>query len=104
MSAADPPFPMKVFHLPKRGNSEAEYEDAFAGDVVRGRFAIADGASEASYADVWARLLVEQFVRFPQAGLQPWSAWLPTIQQRWQQQVHQQSLPWYTEVKVEQGA
>ena len=52
----------QMLHTGKAGNAEADYEDAGAGDVRRGRFAIADGASEASFAGLWAKLLVEQFV------------------------------------------
>ena len=41
--------------LPKRGHSPEEYEDALAGDPRSGRFAVADGASESSFAGLWAR-------------------------------------------------
>jgi Protein phosphatase 2C len=94
----------RVFWRPKRGNAVAEYEDAFAGDVERGRFAIADGASESAFASEWARLLVEEFARSP--NLQPtlWTAWLPALQQRWLAEVNSKPLPWYAEEKVEHGA
>ena len=53
-------------------------------DPARGRFAIADGATESSFAGEWARLLVEGFVQTPHAGCWPnWSNWLPTAQQLW---------------------
>ncbi len=42
-----------VLCLPKRGNTEDEYEDAWAVDPARGRFAVADGASETSFAGRW---------------------------------------------------
>src|SRR6266404_6244133 len=46
-----------AFAVPKRGNSTEEYEDAFAANPNAGRFAIADGASESSFASLWAKLL-----------------------------------------------
>ncbi len=52
----------QALHLVKAGNDPSEYEDAFAADADRARFAVADGATEASFAARWARLLVEGFV------------------------------------------
>ena len=64
-----------AFSLPKRRNAPEEYEDAFACDCELGRFALADGASESSFAEVWARLLVEQFVQEPLLELSAWPGW-----------------------------
>jgi hypothetical protein len=47
------------FSLHKDGNRPDEYEDAFAGNPKVGRFAVADGASESSFAALWAKLLVD---------------------------------------------
>ena len=44
MPADELPLRWSVLSLPKYGNSEEEYEDAWNADPVRGRFAIADGA------------------------------------------------------------
>ncbi len=63
------PLRWQVFRLGKRGNAAEDYEDAAAGNVSTRRFAVADGASEASFAAVWARLLVGKFVADPG---QPW--------------------------------
>jgi hypothetical protein len=90
----------RVLHLPKQGHSAAEYEDAFAGDPQRGRFAVADGASESAFAGPWARLLVGAYVQV--AG--PWSAWLPAARKQWRAEVQGRELPWYAEAKVEEGA
>jgi Protein phosphatase 2C len=100
MGDDDRPLGWRAFHLPKRGHSEAEYEDAFAGDGRAGRFALADGASESSFAAAWARLLVEGFVRGPGK----WPAWLPPLRQRWAATGCAGALPWYAEAKFEQGA
>jgi hypothetical protein len=93
----------QTFHLVKADNNPAEYEDAFAASDHRARFAVADGASEASFAASWARLLVEGFVSAQRA---PWRdfAWLTEARQRWATEVDPLPLPWYAEEKREQGA
>src|SRR5215471_15862792 len=48
---------------PKSGNAASEYEDAYAVKPEALRFAVADGASETSFARQWAELLVEGFVQ-----------------------------------------
>jgi hypothetical protein len=98
-----PPTPCwQAFHLPKRGNSADEYEDAWAADRARGRFAVADGASESTYAALWAKLLAEAFV----SARRPWDArdWLGAPRRRWVAAVDGLDLPWYAEMKREQGA
>jgi hypothetical protein len=100
----DAPLPCwRAFHTHKRGNSADEYEDAFAGDPIRGRFAVADGASESSFAAGWAKLLVEGFIA---AEREPWNEldWLRPRRQRWADEVDGRQLPWYAEDKREQGA
>jgi hypothetical protein len=92
-----------AFHLPKRGHAQEEHEDALAADPAAGRFAVADGASESSFAAAWARLLVEGFVT---GEGKPWRDldWLAGPRQRWAAEVDALSLPWYAEIKREQGA
>jgi hypothetical protein len=94
--------------LPKRGNSEAECEDALALSVTpeTATAAVADGASESSFAGLWARLLAEAFVRDPAAGLDParWDEWLPPVQAAWSAEIGSKPLPWYAEEKVARGA
>jgi hypothetical protein len=88
------------FGLPKRGHAADEYEDAFAGNADAGRFAVADGASESSFAGEWARLLVEAYVRTPGH----WAGWLPGLRDRWAAALRDRPLPWYAEAKAEEGA
>lgn len=52
---------VKEFHRPKLGNSDVEYEDAFACSPEQRRFAIADGASDSIFSGVWASSLVKTF-------------------------------------------
>jgi hypothetical protein len=62
----------RTYWVPKAGNSEAEYEDAFyperhsdpKGRVFR--FAMADGSSEGMLSGPWAKILVRSFYRTPQ--------------------------------------
>jgi hypothetical protein len=89
----------QTFHLPKKGHASEDYEDAFAGDPDRARFAVADGASESLFAGAWASALVESFVQIPG----PWSAWLPMARARWCAHGRQPELPWYAETKLEEG-
>jgi hypothetical protein len=96
------PLPWRAFRAAKRGHTDAEYEDAWAANPRAGRFAIADGASESSYAELWARLLAERFV----VTRYPWETpdWLSDPRQRWSEAVDVLDLPWYAELKREQGA
>lgn len=92
-----------ALHTHKRGNAPDEYEDAFACDAARVRFAVADGASESSFVALWAKLLTEGFVA---AEGKPWRDldWLTPARQRWAEKVDPLALPWYAEEKREQGA
>jgi hypothetical protein len=100
MSTHDCTLRWQGLWLPKRGHTPEEYEDAFAGDAVACRFAIADGASESSFAGEWARLLAEGYV---QAHGRP-RQWLGLLRQRWHEELSGRELPWYAEVKFEEGA
>lgn len=103
MAVNAPQFAWQALHLPKHGSSAAEYEDAYAGQPASGRFAVADGASESSFAASWARLLAQGFVEAPS---KPWRDldWLAPLRQRWAREVDGRPLPWYAEMKREQGA
>ncbi len=98
-----PPIRWKAFSLPKRGHTTAEYEDAFAGSPENGRFAVADGASESSFAGLWAKLLVEGFVH-PGPRTDGEKNWLELPQKRWAADVDPRSLAWFAEEKRAQGA
>jgi serine/threonine protein phosphatase PrpC len=98
-----PSLRWQAFHTHKRGNAPDEYEDACAGDAVKARFAVADGASESSFVATWAKLLVEGFIA---AAGRPWREleWLAPARQQWADDVDGRPLPWYAEEKREQGA
>jgi hypothetical protein len=102
MHRADPPPRWRALRQPKDGHSDAEYEDAWAADPDAGRFAVADGASESAFAGLWARLLVEGFLA---AGRPRHLAhWLGQARGLWSAEVMGLELPWYAEMKREEGA
>ena len=88
------PLRWRKLSVPKRGHRSDEYEDAAVGDGGRGRFAVADGATESAFAGDWARLLAESFVREP-AFERGWGEWLPTCGARLE--AGGRELPWYLE-------
>jgi hypothetical protein len=96
------PLPWRVLSAPKRGHTADENEDAWAANPEWRRFAVADGASEASWSGLWARLVTEAFV----AHRQPWvdASWLDEPRQSWSSQVDSLDLSWYAEMKRAQGA
>ncbi|HZU13808.1 MAG TPA: protein phosphatase 2C domain-containing protein [Chloroflexota bacterium] len=90
---------------PKRGSTPEEYEDArwpVRSGVHRSlRCAVADGATEASFSGLWARLLVEAFRH---GRLDAALTALPALQEQWQAAVAGIPLPWYAEEKARLGA
>ncbi|NJK34206.1 MAG: protein phosphatase 2C domain-containing protein [Oscillatoriales cyanobacterium SM2_2_1] len=93
----------QCFSVHKAGNALHECEDAYAwwagerGWVV----AIADGATESSFARQWAQILVETYVRRPTQDLS--SDWLYPLQQHWAQWLDAQQLRWYARRKAQEG-
>ncbi len=88
-------------------------EDAFAVNPQAGRFAVADGAAESSFAFIWARLLVERFTASAEGVLVPWDpVWMAELRRSWQDEVcellaahfGENDLPWYVETGFRRGA
>ncbi|HVH68386.1 MAG TPA: protein phosphatase 2C domain-containing protein [Gemmatimonadales bacterium] len=98
---------IKVFCCPKSGNSLEEYEDASAHRHTRTpvgiRVAVADGATESSFAKLWAVLLAESYVRSELAGAE-FFAQLQPARRLWQRRLAGRPLPWFASEKAEQGA
>ena len=92
----------QAFHVPKRGNAETEYEDAYFPEtapdreVSEFRCAVADGASESAFASVWARLLVR--------GSGRRRLRLKRLRELWSRATSGRPLPWYLETKILNGA
>lgn len=102
MPSANPPLRWSVLRLPKQGNANDEYEDAWAADAATGRFTIADGASETSFAARWAQLLTESFIAAERPAVL--ASWLAAPRRLWLDEVNLLELPWFAEIKREQGA
>jgi len=102
-------FTAVTFSLPKRGNSEREYEDAawpattLSGEFTELRLAVADGATEGSFCRLWAKLLVQAFRRGCFKG-RAISESLDPLQRHWLKRVRRPNLPWYIEQTLEVGA
>src|SRR5207247_2812350 len=98
---------IKVFYCPKLGNSPEEYEDAWAHRQTRTpvgiRVAVADGATESSFAKLWAVLLAESYVRSELAGAE-FFARLKPARRLWRRRLAGRPLPWFASAKAEQGA
>src|SRR5947207_14428775 len=100
---------LRIFWTPKRGNTAEEYEDAFwppeplALQSKLLRFAIADGATEASFARPWAQILTRAYCR-DQLSDKKIRKTLPRLEQEWRSAIGNQPLPWYAEEKLGQGA
>ena len=94
----------RPFRVPKSEHGLDECQDAAAIDVPRGRFAVADGASESAQSGLWARLLVDAFVR-GDGG--PWPGWIAPLQKVWADSVRVsdgETLPWFLEGRYRDGA
>ncbi|MEM2889837.1 MAG: protein phosphatase 2C domain-containing protein [Candidatus Hadarchaeum sp.] len=97
------------FWAPRGGNVDSEYEDAVwpesavEGQATSFRFAVADGATEASYSGIWAKELVHYFCHdssdapFEGGGFR-------RLQERWSEKVSRRPSPWYAEEKIRLGA
>jgi len=98
---------IKVFCCPKLGNSREEYEDAWAHRQTRTpagiRVAVADGATESSYAKLWAVLLAESYARSELAGAE-FFAGLKPARRLWRRRTAGRPLSWFASEKAEQGA
>jgi hypothetical protein len=100
----------QAFHAPKAGNQESEYEDALCPEVPligeKGsvfRFAVGDGATETSFARIWAKQLVRAFCKGKLEGDEfPLS--MRSLRERWLKFVSKKAMPWYMEEKVRSGA
>jgi hypothetical protein len=131
---------VRCFWTPKKGNSSEDFEDAHhvryasgdtSGDaaarndlaaatsrVTPVRLAIADGASESSFAQKWARLLTRGFCRATARGRPDASTYdvarrgmgeetiteFERARSVWLRQYEKLPLPWYAEVKRDMGA
>jgi hypothetical protein len=100
------------YRVQKAGNAPEEMEDACypsraasgATDSAAGaRFAVADGATEASFSGLWASTLVRLHGRVGLAA-ETLLEGLPRWGRYWRRRVGGRALPWYAEEKLRSGA
>lgn len=94
---------VSAFWASKGGVAAEEWEDAFCCDPDQGRFSVADGASESSFAADWARLLAEGFVDSPPDGA-TLRGWLRPLQKELARGTEGRTLSWFAEEKARSGA
>jgi hypothetical protein len=98
---------LDIFHTPKLGSTEKEYEDASGyrrdagGDYIR--VAVSDGATVSFRSGLWARTLVQGFVN---ATFDTWSdeGWIIEAKADFERQNDYVDLPWHAVIKAAQGA
>lgn len=97
---------VRALTAPKDGNSEEQYEDAWALSEEQPVLAVADGASAAVYARQWAELLVADFAQTPPFSADNEVFWerVTALGAQWQQSVGTGATSWYAQEKLPQGS
>ena len=101
---------LSVFKSQKRGNEPSDYEDASEPSLSveihaeRPSIAISDGATESSFASLWASLLVTAFVNSDLPIEERFSSAVKKGARIWRRIVDSKTLPWYAEEKRKRGA
>lgn len=95
-------FRVEIATAPKAGNTDAENEDVARYSASSGglRAAIADGATESSYATEWATAIVDTWtagVSLVDLWAQSRSTWLSRVPAR-------ETLPWFAQTKLDDGS
>jgi hypothetical protein len=95
--------------IPKQGNRSDECEDEVEASLETRHFALADGATEASYAQRWARILVRAFPQIDSARLDAagFELWLDACRREWSAwaaSLNSKTLPWFTQEKLSLGS
>ncbi|MBB6048360.1 hypothetical protein [Armatimonas rosea] len=97
---------VRALTAPKDGNSDEQYEDAWALSETQPTLAVADGASAAVYAREWAELLVADFASgapFPSDDEAFWHR-VSGLGTQWQKTVGTGATSWYAQEKLPQGS
>jgi hypothetical protein len=87
----------------KMGNSDAEWEDAFAINEASGVVCVSDGAGEGIFAKIWARQLVDRFVseRPDLTDTDATATWVRSCRVAWNKQIDYPNLRWSQQSKVD---
>lgn len=98
-----PPLQTKILWTAKKGNAQCEWEDACAGNLDLGTFAIADGASEGIFSRLWADLLTRRFVEQHPDFTDPCQIanWIQRCRSEWMRDINYHSLRYTQQMKVD---
>lgn len=94
------------FLLPKSGHTMTECEDAVSVNTLRGRFSLADGATEAFDARTWALRLATSWAQGEKAPLTPeeFRVWIAAEGRALHDSWNGLKLSWYAEEKARAGS
>jgi hypothetical protein len=81
-----------------------DYEDAYSISLECSRLAVADGATESSFARMWAEILVEAYIGHPVIDEEQLPEWLDHLRAQWHRGIDWGSLEWFALAKARQGA
>jgi len=97
---------LSQYKFPKGGHTIIECEDAYSIKQTRQtlKLFVADGATESSFAKEWATLLSEELKKVQSFSRKNIMKHLPKIRKNWEDKVNKKPLPWYAEIKLEEGA
>ncbi len=91
--------------LPKLDHEPSECEDVIAFDQQNGRFAVADGATEAFDAGKWAERLAQHWVQHESAlTAEQFREWVAGEGRELHDSWSGLNLPWYSEEKARNGS
>jgi hypothetical protein len=97
---------LSEYKLPKAGHTDNECEDDYSIKETNKllKIFVADGATESSFSKEWAKLLVDNFKEKKGFSKKTIISYLPQIRNKWKEQVNKKPLPWYAEMKLQEGA
>src|SRR5688572_24462376 len=98
------PISLHALCAPKEGNTEEQYEDAFAhsplDDVRSLTVAVTDGASSAVFAREWATMLAATFARPPFPATDGEVAkTIGALGKEWRLEVEKKAIAWWAQEK-----
>ncbi len=103
------PILLQALYAPKEGNTEEQYEDAFAHSSLENTntltIALADGASAAVFAREWATMLAVTFAAnpFPTADTEIEKT-IGTLGKEWRTEVEKKATAWWAQEKLPHGS
>ena len=102
--AGPPRFEARALWAPKRGNTEAQWEDGYAFDPPAGVIAVADGAGSGIFSKLWAELLLESYLARPVALDNPDAVgpWINERRNAWATRVNYPGQRWSVQLRLDQ--